>query len=84
MKPDLVTTAARAAINGAPCSVRRLAEQAGVPPSTLSRISSGQLSASPAVTSALICALRSWGHQCEKLAKALETASEKRSLKNGP
>jgi hypothetical protein len=79
MKPNSVTTAVRQAINGAPCSLRRLAEQAGVPPSTLSRINSGELSPSPAVTSALIYALRSWGSRCEKLAKAMETASKKGS-----
>jgi predicted transcriptional regulator len=77
MKPDPITTAVREAITGAPCSIRALARQAGVPDSTLSRINSGQLAPSPALVSALIYALRSWGHQCEKLAQAMEKASEK-------
>jgi transcriptional regulator with XRE-family HTH domain len=56
-----LTEAVRDALDTLPVSMRRLASEAGVPVSTLSRIASGQLGASPAVARAIVDTLRTWG-----------------------
>jgi transcriptional regulator with XRE-family HTH domain len=56
-----LTEAVRDVLGSLPVSMRRLASEAGVPVSTLSRIASGQLGASPAVARAIADALDAWG-----------------------
>jgi len=75
MALDPLTAALRRALHQAPCSVRALAREAGVPHSTLVRIQGGALKASPAVAGAIAQALRTWGHRCVGLAKVVEDAA---------
>lgn len=72
-----LTRAVQAAISSAPCSVNRLAQAAGVPQSTLSRIESGIYEASPPVAAAVAKALQRWSKQCERAAaRIIETQGE--------
>jgi DNA-binding XRE family transcriptional regulator len=72
-----LTRAVQAAIAAAPCSVNRLAQAAGVPQSTLSRIESGIYEASPPVAAAVAKALRQWSKRCERAAaRIIETQGE--------
>ena len=72
-----LTRAVQAAIAAAPCSVNRLAQAAGVPQSTLSRIESGIYEASPPVAAAVAKALKRWSKQCSRAAARItETQGE--------
>ncbi len=64
---------ARAAVE-APASPRFLALAAGIPPSTLCRIVSGERRATPAVGGAVAKLLRQWARDCEGLADHIERA----------
>ncbi len=66
----------RRAIEGAPCSIRRLAEAAGVSHTLLLQVRDGDRRLTPATRRAVISALRSWGDRCHGLADALEDAAE--------
>ena len=72
------TEAVRAALERIPCSDRQLALDAGVPPSTLSRIRSGERRATPAVAQALADALTRWGERCGEAERAVREALEGR------
>ena len=69
-----LANAVRAALEQAPCSDRQLALDAGVPPSTVSRIRSGERGATPEVTKALADALGLWGDRCREAEQALRDA----------
>ncbi len=72
-----LTRAVQAAIDNAPSSVNRLAQAAGVPQSTLSRIESGIYEASPPVAAAVAKALTRWSKQCARAAARItETQGE--------
>ena len=60
------------AVADAPCTLRALAREAEVPPSTLSRIVNGERDATPAVARAVAEALRRWSGQCATSAAAIE------------
>lgn len=77
MRIDVLTAAVRRALREAPCSTRALAKEAGIPHSTLVRITGGTRNATPAVAEALARALRVWSERCERLAKAVESAAAK-------
>jgi plasmid maintenance system antidote protein VapI len=74
MPTDRLTGTVMKAVRDAPCSVRALARQAGVPDSTLVRIVAGERAATPAVAAAVARALDEWGAQCGQLAKAIRQA----------
>ena len=78
MKTDPLTAAVRRALQSSPCSVSALAQEAGVPQSTLSRITAGKLSATPDVAESVTAALQSWGSTCQRLAKDIATAGADR------
>ena len=63
------------AVNGAPCSLRALARKAGVPPSTLSRIVSGEREATLDVAAAVADALERWAGDCGTLAHGIRQAA---------
>lgn len=75
---DSLTTAVREALRKAPCSVRALAREAGVPHSSLVRIQAVQLSASPTLAHSMAKALRKWGDRCDQLAGAIEQAATRK------
>jgi hypothetical protein len=79
MPVDPLTAAVRHALRQAPCSVRALAREAGVPHSTLVRIQGGALNASPAVAGAIAQALLAWGQRCEALAAQVGDAANPRA-----
>ncbi len=60
------------AVEAAPCSLRALAREAGVPPSTLTRIVNGERDATPAVARAVADALRRWRDDCATSAVGIE------------
>ena len=77
MTQDLAN-AVRAALEQAPCSDRRLAIDAGVPPSTISRIRSGERGATPEVVQSLADALALWGDRCREAERALREALQEK------
>jgi hypothetical protein len=75
MHSDPLTSVVRRALRDAPCSTRALAAEAGVPHSTLVRISAGSRNATPAVAAALVKAFRTWAGRCEGLAEAIHNVT---------
>ena len=71
-----LTKAVKAAIDKAPCSVNKIAEDAGVPQSTLSRIRAGKLGATPDVARRVTKALKRWGDDCYEAAESIRHARE--------
>ena len=71
---DRLTRTVQFAIRQAPCSVKALADAAGVPQSTLARIMSGERNATVAVAESLAGALRGWGRDCTKAAEQISRA----------
>ena len=61
----------RRAIELAPCSVRALAKQAGVPHVTLVWIRQGKRKATAAVAGKVGAALRKWGNKCFRAADVI-------------
>jgi transcriptional regulator with XRE-family HTH domain len=57
-----------AAVRAAPCSDRALAAAAGVPPSTLARLRTGEREATVAVAQAIAGALDRWSADCASAA----------------
>lgn len=74
MPRDRLTETVTQAVRGAPCSVRALARQAGVPDSTLVRIVTGERAATPAVAAAVARALDKWSARCRQLARGVRQA----------
>jgi hypothetical protein len=72
-----LSDAVREAIEKAPCSLRRLAEDAEIPHSTLVRIRDGSLNASPAVVERLMGALAMWAERCDEGQRELKRALRK-------
>ena len=83
MTKDPLTAAVRDALRGAPCSLRALAKEAGVPHSTLVRIRGGTRNASPEVADAVTKALQRWATQNERLAGAVAAARSTQRSKGG-
>jgi hypothetical protein len=73
---DKLTRAVKTAIGQAPCSMKKLADTAGVPHSTLSRIKDGILGATPDVASKVARALERWGDNCHKAAGRIRNATK--------
>ncbi len=73
---EKLAEAVRAALGRIPCSDRQLAIDAGVPPSTVSRIRSGERGATPAVARALADALARWDERCAEAERVLRDALE--------
>ena len=71
------TTAVRHAIDKAPCSLRRLAEAAGVDHSTLVRIRSGERQATRDVAWRVRDALAKWASDCRSAERAIRRAMRK-------
>ena len=78
-----LTEAVRDALDTLPVSMRRLASEAGVPVSTLSRIASGQLGASPAVARAIVDALKAWGIDLAEAEQRIEEELQRESELGG-
>ncbi len=76
---DELTRAVGRAIRGAPCTLRALAREAAVPPSTLTRILSGERAATPAVAESVAAALERWGAQCLRIATAIRQRQPRRT-----
>ena len=74
-----LTEAVRDALDTLPVSMRRLASEAGVPVSTLSRIASGQLGASSAVARAIVDALKAWGIDLAEAEQRIEEELQRES-----
>lgn len=70
-----LTNAVAKAVNGAPCSLRALAREAGVPASTLSRIVSGERDATRDVAAAVADALERWADDCGTIAHGIRQAA---------
>ena len=66
--------AVRKAVEGAPCSERMLAEEAGIDQSILVRIRSGDRNATPAGARKVADALARWADQCQALSDDLMDA----------
>ncbi len=81
MTKKALTAALRRALNDAPCSLRALAREAEVPPSTLVRARKGEIGVTPAVALALAKALRRWSDRCAKAAERLEKAANQAERK---
>lgn len=79
MSHDRLTDAVAAAIRAAPCSLRALARTAHVPPSTLTRIVSGERAATHAVARALADALDTWSGRCASLARGIRRVQPRRA-----
>jgi hypothetical protein len=73
---DPLSAAVAQALQQAPCSVRALAREAGVPHSSLVRIQAGQLRATTELAEAVAKGLRRWGDRCDRLAGAIEKAAK--------
>ena len=76
---DRLTQAVARAITAAPCSTRRLAEEAGVPHVTLVWIVSGKRAATPAVAVKVAAALERWSARCAKVARGIRQAEPRRT-----
>ncbi len=74
---DRLTPAVARAITKAPCSLRRLAKEAGVPHVTLVWIVSGKRAATPAVALKVAAALDRWSARCGGLARGIRRAQAK-------
>jgi plasmid maintenance system antidote protein VapI len=59
-----------------PCSLRRLAEVAGVDHATLLKVVAGERNLTASVAAKLVKALRQWGDSCNRLAQQLEDATK--------
>jgi hypothetical protein len=77
MTMERVSKAVSRAIDAAPGSVRMLALAAGIDPSFLTRVQSGERISSKESAAKVEAALRQWAKQCERaaniIAKELET-----------
>ena len=71
---DTATESVVKGIREAPCTLRALAREAGVAPSVLSRILSGERLATPAVALAVARALDRWGERCKRAATTIRKA----------
>ena len=71
---DRTTAAVRYAIDKVPCSLRRLAEAAGVDHSVLVRIRSGERQATQDVAEKVRDALASWASECQSAERTLRRA----------
>ncbi len=76
---DRLTQAARAAIEGAPGSLRSLARMAGVSHVLLIKIRDGKQRATPTVAAALAQALEQWATACFDAAGKLHRALYRRT-----
>lgn len=68
---DRLRETLRAAIEAAPCSVRKLADQAGLAHTTLLRIQTGAMRPTPAVARKVAEALETWSEECGEAAARL-------------
>ncbi len=75
---DEVTDAVRKAIDAAPCSMRRLAEAAGVDHAALVRIRSGERTATRDVAVRVAAALEAWASDCRESARTIRQAAKRR------
>jgi transcriptional regulator with XRE-family HTH domain len=71
------TEAVKRALDASPCSDRALALEAGVPPSTISRIRRGERAATIDVATRIADALGRWAAGCRKAEEVLRQALEK-------
>jgi len=83
MSNPSLSEATREALAKAPCSIRKLADAAGIPHSTLVRIQQGVIGASPQVVSRLRDALLVWATECDEAAKELDRELTKWTTKGG-
>lgn len=75
--PNLTATVARE-IRAAPSSMGTLARSAGVSVALLSRITSGERTATPAVAEAVARALEHWSADCLRAARRIRKAAQPR------
>ena len=69
-----LTAALRRALRTTPASLHRIAQEAGVQPASLLRISRGELGASPELVGAVARTLVQWGERCTRAANELRRA----------
>ena len=70
-----LTKAVQVALQNVPCSNNALAQAAGVPQSTVSRIRSGDREATPQVAERLADALEHWATDCTRAAARIRRAT---------
>ena len=70
-----LTRRVQAAIKAAPCSIRELAKQAGIPHTTLVRITREERLATLEVAERVAGALAEWGNRCLKEAQRVRHAA---------
>lgn len=80
---DRLTKTVRKALEEKPASDRALAQEAGIPQSTVSRIRTGVRDATPDVAKALADALGRWADNCRAAETALRRTLEKREEADG-
>lgn len=71
---EQLAKAVRKALRRLPCSDRALCQEAGIPPSTLARIRSGERGATREVTVALAAALARWRDRTADAERTLRRA----------
>ncbi len=75
---DRHTTAVIQALNANPCSLRQLAQAAGIDHSLLVHIKNGRRRATPDVATKVAEALIGWGKECTAAGRTLKTAAKRR------
>lgn len=80
---DQLGEVVRGLLDQVPCSDRALAQEAGVPQSTISRIRTGERGCTPEVAGALADALKRWGERCEAAEAELRRALEEHGREHG-
>ena len=76
---DKTTAAVQYAIDHAPCSLRRLADAAGVDHSVLVRIRSGERQATQDVAVKVRDALAHWASECQSAERTIRRAMRRES-----
>jgi transcriptional regulator with XRE-family HTH domain len=74
--PSALTSAIRSVLRAGPGSQRKLAAEAGISPSLLTRMSNGERAVTPAVAEALADALTRWSERCAAGAQAIRRATK--------
>jgi ribosome-binding protein aMBF1 (putative translation factor) len=72
-----LTQRVQEALKDAPCSMRSLADEAGVAHSILVRVQNGTRAATPDVAEKLAAVLEQWGARCTRAAKSLRVAARR-------
>ena len=72
-----MTVAVQKAMESAPCSLRALADAAGVDHTTLVRVRRGERAATQDLAAKVATALEAWGWDCTQAAKAIRHTTKR-------